>query len=205
MPASESAATTLTFAGKARQASVAGPSKISVSCVIASRSIFCCSIQRAPARPRGGLRLSIVTDVIAPMRAPLTPSRPAIAPDGTRMRQWLAAATSTQSWRPSRPPHESTTRSRPALSAVGAISSRCFCVDASTTRFDASTSASSERNGAGERRSFRKRSAFARSRAVAPASRSPGMPSSRARQTCRPIAPSPTTPTSIVRAWYHAA
>src|SRR5262249_55189516 len=36
IPASDSAATTLTFAGKARQASVAGPSKITVSAVIQS-------------------------------------------------------------------------------------------------------------------------------------------------------------------------
>ena len=83
IPASESAATTLTFAGKARHASVAEPSKIKVSRVMASRSIFCASIHGAPARPRGGLRVSIVTESIAPTRAPLTPSRPAIAADGT--------------------------------------------------------------------------------------------------------------------------
>ena len=205
MPASESAATTFTFAGNARQASVAGPSKISVSLVIASRSIRCCAIHGAPASPRGGLRLSIVTDVIAPIRAPLTPSRPAMAPEGTRMRQRLAAARSTQSWRPRSPPQERTTRSRPALSVLGAISSRCFCVDASTTMLEASTRSSSERNGAGEPRRLRKRSAFSRSRAVAPTSRRPGRPWSRARQTCRPMAPSPAMPTSMLRAWYHAA
>src|SRR5947199_335762 len=60
MPASESAASTFTLAGNARHASVAGPSKMSVSVVIRSRSIFCCSIHGAPARPRGGLRVSIV-------------------------------------------------------------------------------------------------------------------------------------------------
>src|SRR2546422_649550 len=79
MPASESAASTFTLAGNARHASVAGPSKISVSVVIRSRSIFCCAIHGAPARLRGGLRVSIVTDVTAPTRAPLTPLRPAIA------------------------------------------------------------------------------------------------------------------------------
>ncbi len=55
MPASESAATTLTLAGKALTARVAGPSKISVSSVIASRSMRCSSIHGAPARPRGRL------------------------------------------------------------------------------------------------------------------------------------------------------
>lgn len=124
MPASESAASTLTLAGNARHASIAGPSKISVSVVIASRSILCSTIQGAPARPRGGLRVSMVTDVTSPIRAPLTPSRPAMAAEGTRMRQPFAAAMSTQSWRPRRPPHESTMRSRPAARIRGAISSR---------------------------------------------------------------------------------
>ena len=59
------------------------PSKINVSRVIESRSIFCDSIHGAPARPRGGLRVSIVTESIAPTFAPLTPSSPAIAADGT--------------------------------------------------------------------------------------------------------------------------
>src|SRR6185369_1611183 len=83
MPARDRAATTLTFAGKARHASVAVPSKINVSRVIESRSIFCDSIHGAPARPRGGLRVSIVTESIAPTFAPLTPSSPAIAAEGT--------------------------------------------------------------------------------------------------------------------------
>ena len=97
MPASARAASTFTLAGNARHASVAGPSKMSVSSVIASRSIFCASIHGAPASPRGGLRVSIVTDVIAPTRAPLTPSRPAIAAEGTKIRQRLASASFTQS------------------------------------------------------------------------------------------------------------
>src|SRR6266849_2385478 len=97
------------------------------------------------------------------------------------------------------PPHESTTRCFPAASVLGAISSRrCACVDASTTRSDAWMSSASERKGAGVPRLFRKRSAFSRSRAVAPASRRPAMPSSRARTSGRPIAPSPTTPTSMI-------
>src|SRR5262249_31364788 len=95
-PASESAATTFTLAGKARQASVAVPSKIRVSRVIASRSIFCDSIHGAPARPRGGLRVSIVTESIAPTRAPLTPSSPPLDPAargrGRRGRQHAAPA-----------------------------------------------------------------------------------------------------------------
>src|SRR2546422_7529216 len=62
MPASESAASTFTLAGNARQASVAGPSKMSVSSVIRSRSIFCASIHGAPLSPRGGFRVSMVTD-----------------------------------------------------------------------------------------------------------------------------------------------
>src|SRR5437588_224212 len=41
-------------------------------------------------------------------------------------------------------------------------------------------------------------SAFSRSRAVPPARRRPAMPSSRARHSCRPIAPSPTTPTRMI-------
>src|SRR5436309_1479034 len=115
------------------------------------------------------------------------------------MRQPRDAARSIQSWRPMSPPHESTTRSFPASSVRGAVSSRrCACVDASITRSEARTSASRERNGAGEPRLFRKRSAFSWSRAVAPARWRPAMPSSRARQSCRPIAPSPTTPTSMI-------
>src|SRR5882762_8654629 len=132
MPASESAASTLTLAGKARQASVAGPSKISVSSRRASRSIFCCTIQGAPASPFGGLRDSIVTDVISPMAAPLTPSSPAIAAEGTRMRAPERSASATQSSRPSSAPQDSTTRSRPAASTFGASSARCARVEAST-------------------------------------------------------------------------
>src|SRR6266404_1785571 len=115
------------------------------------------------------------------------------------MRQPFAAARSIQSWRPISPPQESTTRSLPAASVRGAISSRrCACVDASITRSETRMSSSSERKGAGAPRLFRKVSAFSRSRAVAPARWRPAMPSSRARQSCRPIAPSPTTPTSMI-------
>src|SRR5207245_1489506 len=59
-------------------------------------------------------------------------------------------------------------------------------------------SSSSGRKGTGVPRLFRKRSAFSRSRAVPPARRRPAMPSSRARHSCRPIAPSPTTPTRMI-------
>src|SRR5438128_7257901 len=59
-------------------------------------------------------------------------------------------------------------------------------------------SSSSGRKGTGVPRLFRKRSAFSRSRAVPPASRRPAMPSSRARHSCRPMAPSPTTPTCMI-------
>src|SRR5207247_7362043 len=55
MPASERAASTFTLAGKARQASVAGPSKMSVSSRRASRSIFRSTTHGAPASPFGGL------------------------------------------------------------------------------------------------------------------------------------------------------
>src|SRR5215467_6546049 len=67
--ASETAATTFTLAGKAFTANVAGPSKMSVSVVMASWSIFCCSIHGAPASPRGGLRVSMVTEVILASRS----------------------------------------------------------------------------------------------------------------------------------------
>ena len=63
-PASDSAARTLTLAGNAGHAAVAGPSKISVSSWMASRSIFCWTTQGAPAQPAGALRLSIVTEVM---------------------------------------------------------------------------------------------------------------------------------------------
>src|SRR3989454_12480367 len=59
-------------------------------------------------------------------------------------------------------------------------------------------SSSSGRKGTGVPRLFRTRSAFSRSRAVPPARRRPAMPSSRARHSCRPIAPSPTTPTCMI-------
>src|SRR4029453_19304805 len=55
-PASDRAASTLTLAGNAGQASVAGPSKISVSSRMASRSIFCCTTHGAPAHPARALR-----------------------------------------------------------------------------------------------------------------------------------------------------
>src|SRR5439155_235410 len=137
MPASERAASTFTLAGKARQASVAGPSKMSVSSRRASRSIFRSTTHGAPASPFGGLRDSIVTEVMRPIAAPFTPSRPAMAPDGTRIRAPFASARAIQSSRPSSAPQESTTRSRPAPSAFGAISCKCACVDASTTRSEA--------------------------------------------------------------------
>ena len=122
MPARDSAASTLTLAGNAGQAAVAGPSKMSVSSRIASRSILCCVIHGAPAQPAGALRLSIVTEVTGPIAPALTPSSPAMAPDGTRIRQPWRSASATQSARPSSAPHDSTTRSRPAPSAFGATS-----------------------------------------------------------------------------------
>ena len=94
-PASETAATTLTLAGNARHASRAVPSKTSVSSRIASRSIA--ATPGAPARPRGGFRVSIVTEARWPATAaPLSPSSPAIAADGAWMRPPLAAARATQ-------------------------------------------------------------------------------------------------------------
>src|SRR5437870_1632466 len=69
---------------------------------------------------------------------------------------------------------------------------------ASTTRAEARMSSSSGRKGTGLPRLFRTRSAFSRSRAVPPARRRPAMPSSRARHSWRPIAPSPTTPTCMI-------
>src|SRR5258708_36016833 len=53
----------------------------------------------------------MVTAVIAPSRAPLTPSRPAIAPDGTRMRQPCFSARAAQpSSTPTSAPTERTIR-----------------------------------------------------------------------------------------------
>src|SRR3989454_716547 len=197
MPASERAASTFTLAGKARQASVAGPSKMSVSSRRASRSIFRSTTHGAPASPFGGLRDSIVTEVRRPTAAPFTPSSPAMAPDGTRIRAPFASARAIQSSRPSSAPQESTTRSRPAPSAFGAISCKCACVDASTTRSEAATRASRSRKGGRDLRLARNDSARSRVRAVAPASTRPGSPASMARQTWRPIAPRPTMPTLI--------
>src|SRR5881409_1854785 len=197
MPASERAASTFTLAGKARQASVAGPSKMSVSSRRASRSIFRSTTHGAPASPFGGLRDSIVTEVMRPIAAPFTPSSPAMAPDGTRIRAPFASARAIQSSRPSSAPQESTTRSRPAPSAFGAISCKCACVDASTTRSEAATRASRSRKGGRDLRLARNDSARSRVRAVAPASTRPGSPASMARQTWRPIAPRPTMPTLI--------
>src|SRR2546425_380062 len=197
MPASERAASTFTLAGKARQASVAGPSKMSVSSRRASRSIVRSTTHGAPASPFGGLRDSIVTEVMRPIAAPFTPSSPALAPDGTRIRAPFASARAIQSSRPSSAPQESTTRSRPAPSAFGAISCKCACVDASTTRSEAATRASRSRKGGRDLRLARNDSARSRVRAVAPASTRPGSPASMARQTWRPIAPRPTMPTLI--------
>src|SRR3989441_957556 len=197
MPASERAASTFTLAGKARQASVAGPSKISVSSRRASRSIFRSTTHGAPASPLGGLRDSIVTEVMRPIAAPFTPSSPAMAPDGTRMRAPFASASAIQSSRPSSAPQESTTRSRPAPSAFGAISCRCACVDASTTRSEAAARRAGRGRGGGDGRPGRNAPPRSGVRAVARASRSPGRPAWMAGQPWRPIAPRPTTPTLI--------
>src|SRR5215475_3908078 len=123
--ASETAATTFTLAGKAFTASVAGPSKMSVSVVMASRSIFCCSIHGAPASPRGGLRVSMVTEVMLASRAPFMPSSPATAPEGTRMRQPCFSASCAHSSRtPTRPPTERTMRCLPAARTEGGLGRR---------------------------------------------------------------------------------
>src|SRR5207249_2665589 len=197
MPASERAASTFTLAGKARQASVAGPSKMSVSSRRASRSIFRSTTHGAPASPFGGLRDSIVTEVMRPIAAPFTPSSPAMAPDGTRIRAPFASARAIQSSRPSSAPQESTTRSLPAHGAFGANSCKCAGVDASTTTSEAATRAARSRKGGRDLRLARNDSARSRVRAVAPASTRPGSPASMARQTWRPIAPRPTMPTLI--------
>src|SRR5207249_2362737 len=87
---------------------------------------------------------------------------------------------------------------RRGLRVLGAMCARCAWVDASTTRSEAWIRSSSDRNGAGERSPLRNRPAFSLSRAVAAASFNPGIPSSSARQTARPIAPRPAMPTFMV-------
>ena len=112
-PARDTAATTFTFAGNARHASRAVPSKTSVGVVMASRSSP--ATPGAPASPRGGFRVSMVTLARWPSTAaPFSPSSPAIAAEGAWIRAPRAAACSTHSGWSRSAPTERTTRSRPA-------------------------------------------------------------------------------------------
>ena len=77
----------------------------------------------------------MVTLVMAPSRAPLTPSSPAMAPEGTRMRQpCFSASRAHSSSTPISAPTESTIRCFPAASTVGPNSRSATRVAASTIR-----------------------------------------------------------------------
>ena len=93
-PAKDTAATTFTLAEGA-QASRAVPSKTSVGAVIAARSMP--ATPGAPARPRGGFRVSMTTVSLTVHGGPFNPSSPAIAPEGAWIRAPRAAACSTHS------------------------------------------------------------------------------------------------------------
>src|ERR1043166_2368964 len=75
MPASASAATTLTFAGKPAAASRAVPENTSFASFRPSIEILFATRCGAPARPFGGLRVVIFTEWIVPSAAAATGSR----------------------------------------------------------------------------------------------------------------------------------
>ena len=159
---------------------------------MASRSMPFSTMWGAPANPRGGFRLSMVTWVIAPSRAPLTPSSPAMAPEGTRIRQPCFSASRVHSSRtPRSPPTESTMRCFPAARTAGANSRSAACVAASTMRSDRWMSSGRETAG--------NPLALAGSRTWTPARVTPGIPAVMARAMWVPITPIPTMPTFSIR------
>src|SRR5216683_1647400 len=134
----------------------------------------------------------MVTAVIAPSRAPFTPSRPAIAPDGTRMRQpCFSASAAHPSSTPTSAPTESTIRCLPAESTAGPNSRSAAWVAASTIRSARSISPSRASTGYP--------AAVAGRRTLTPTSVVPGMPRVSASATRRPITPIPTIPIFSMR------
>jgi DNA-binding transcriptional LysR family regulator len=96
MPASDRATATLTLAGNPAIASRALPSNTLSGSFSPSRPMPRATRSGAPARPDGGLRVTICTEAILPSAAARTASSPSSAPVGTRMRAPVASARSTR-------------------------------------------------------------------------------------------------------------
>ena len=82
MPASDSAAATLTLAGKPAAASRAVPLNTSFAVFRPSTEMLFLTRCGAPMRPFGGLRVVIFTEWMVPSAAAATASRPSSAPVG---------------------------------------------------------------------------------------------------------------------------
>ena len=83
IPASESAAATLTLAGKPAAAALALPENTRLGASSPSTEMRLRSRYGAPVRPPGGLWVVMRTDLISPSAAAVTASRPKRAPVGT--------------------------------------------------------------------------------------------------------------------------
>ena len=196
-PASARAAATLTLAGNPAAASSALPSKTTRGFVTDSTSMSCFARYGAPARPRGGFRVSSVTLWIGPSAAARTASRPSSAPVGTMMRAPVAWASLTRCMRGSRAPTEAGIRMRPASMAGKAIRSNRDAGAASTT-ISASDSSASSTIGGGSMKPARLAMPLTRSRHATATNRRPSIRASSARASGNPIAPSPAIATVLV-------
>src|SRR4051812_24848417 len=191
MPASESAAATLTLAGNPAAASRAVPLNTSFAVFRPSTEMLCLTRYGAPTSPFGGFRVVIFTEWMVPSAAAATASRPSSAPVGTRMRPPLALARSIRSGRGSSAPQDSTITCLPASSIGRQMRSRSEAGAHSIARSACLGNSSSSTTGQSMFCSFSQSRALPALPVAMQASESPGRPSVSRRATARPIAPRP--------------
>src|SRR5476649_2013711 len=192
MPASASAAATLTLAGKPLAASRALPEKTSLGSVMPSISILLATRYGAPTSPLTGLRVFILTDWISSSIAAVTAFRPSSAPAGTMIWPPHSRASSSRCGAASSAPTLTATKVFPAASTRVATCTKRSAGRHSTTMSAVQPSASS---GTGFFSVSRNLCALALSRAATPTRLKPGMPSSSLRASALPMAPSPAMAT----------
>src|SRR3954454_8610164 len=191
MPASASAATTLTLAGKPAAASRAVPENTSFASFSPSTEMPFFTRCGAPARPFGGFRVVMRTELTVPSATAATASSPRRPPLGTTMRPPCCLASSMSSGRGNSAPHESTITCLPTLSIGRQISSSTAAGAHSTARSACCGNSSSGTIGASMPSSSSQPRAFSSSRDATHARSRPGIPSASLRASTRPIVPSP--------------
>ena len=199
MPARPSAAATLTFAGKAAAPSRALPLKTHVAPFNPSRVMLFSTMWGAPCKALGGLRVTILTELIVPSAAARTASSPSSAPVARMTRAFFLAACFSISGFARMPAPLTVTRIFPREIVAFAISAKTTFGAQSTTISQDSATSSIDMISMGVFRVARKASAFSRRPEAMLLSCNPLIPSSSALATTLPMVPRPTIPTFNIR------